>query len=271
MVAATTVTGMVVATAAIVFDRQVWSAGHDLSAGTGLASLVRTLSGVSDLQREAAVQLAEVRSDMAVLRDTGATPPATASASAPTRDGGSVTAAAGAIPASPASPAAAGPVPAPPAAAGPIATSSAARSPTGTGSAVSGSQSTGVSRVSTPVPARPGPAAGGGNLNLPPLVAASAEPAPAATETPAVSSEPRATVTAAMSVPAVPEPTMAAPIQPLPPVQASQARSKATPVRPRVYREAQYYHSYRRPPPRQQFVLANVFEGMRRNIYAIFH
>jgi len=252
VVAGTTVAAMLVATAAIVFDRQVWSAGHDLSAGGGLASMVRTLSGLSDMQREAAVQLAEVRSDMAVLRDTAAAPPATASASVAARDVGSIT----------------------PAATGPIAASSAAQSPAGTGSAGSGPQSTGGSRPSTPVPARPVPGGGSGISNLPPLVVASAEPAPAVPETPSAS-EARTSMTAAAPTTAVPDPIAAAPVQPLPvqplPVQASQVRSRAYPVRPRGYREAQYYHSYRRPPARQQFVLANVFEGMRRNIYAIFH
>ncbi len=247
VVAGTTVAGMLVATAAIVFDRQVWGAGHDLSAGAGLANMVRTLSGVSDMQREAAVQLAEVRSDMAVLRDTAATPPATASGSGASRDGGSVTLAA----------------------TGPRAASSAAQSPAGAGLAVSGSQSTGMGRLSTSVPARPGPPAGGGISNLPPSVAASTGPAPTAPET-LGAAEARGSLTAAAPPPAAFDPPAAAPAQLLP-VQASQVRSRAFPVKPKIYHEVQYYHSYRRPPPRQQFVLANVFEGMRRNIYAIFH
>ncbi len=247
VVAGTTAAGMLVATAAIVFDRQGWGAGHDLSAGAGLASMVRTLSGVSDMQREAAVQLAEVRSDMAVLRDTATTPPTTASGSVASRDVGSVT----------------------PAATGPIAASSAAQSLAGTGPAVSGPQSTGMPRASTPLAARPGPAAGSGIANLPTVVAASTEPAPTAPETPGAA-EARASLTAAAPTPSAFDAPAAAAAQLLP-VQAPQVRSKAYPAKPRVYREVQYYHSYRRPPPRQQFVLANVFEGMRRNIYAIFH
>jgi hypothetical protein len=66
VVAAITGFGVLAASAAIFFDRR--GAAADL----GLASVARAMTGVTAIQRQTVTQLAEVRSDMAALRDSSA-------------------------------------------------------------------------------------------------------------------------------------------------------------------------------------------------------
>ena len=252
--------GALAATVAIVLDR------YHGATDALLADVASAVNGATAMQRQTAAQIAEVRSDMAALRDTSESgrPPASTVAQVPAVPRPVTVAprdtAASDPPANPAYTDVTEQIrPDPP----------ASRDTTAPGQALA------PQVPALAIPREPGPVRSAAVLS--PEISPRGAPAVTQAAVPVTTSEMQADPAPVSAPPAVTSPrsdatNKAAPPRPLP--VAAHPRARYYPPRPPAWQQANAY----RPPvqqvaatPTPQLVLSQVFEGVRRNIYAIFH